>query len=121
MDQVAFVRDLSKWLSSRSGAAAKDRTDKHPVMPGSLTPARGFIGFVLFESGATKEALAEFGATTVREQNRYSGYVGAKWNSHLPHSRSVRIWHFCDMDFRFRRGADVWLTWPGGRSLTQAV
>jgi hypothetical protein len=70
MDQVAFVSDLSKWLSSRSGAAAKDRTDKHPVMPGSLT---GFIGFVLFESGATKEALAEFGATTVREQNRYNG------------------------------------------------
>jgi hypothetical protein len=36
-------------------------------MPGSLTPARGFIGFVPFESGATKEALAELGATTVRE------------------------------------------------------
>jgi len=89
MDQVAFVRDLSRWLSSRFGAAAKDRTDKHPVMPGSLTPARGFIGYVLFESGVTKEALAEFGATTGREQNRYNEYVGRKWNSHLPRSRNV--------------------------------
>src|SRR5437588_3704507 len=93
-----FNGPWTKWLLSatfRDGylhvlePPPRIRTDKHPVMPGSLTPARGFIGFVLFESGVTKEALAEFGATTVREQNRYNEYVGRKWNSHLPRSRNV--------------------------------
>jgi Tfp pilus assembly protein PilF len=65
-------------LHAMSAAAdAEDKTDKHPVTPGPLAPAREFYGFMLLERGMPKEALAAFEATMAKEPNRFDGYVGA--------------------------------------------
>jgi tetratricopeptide (TPR) repeat protein len=56
---------------------AEDNTEKAPVTPGSLAPARELYGFMLLDRGMAKEALAVFEATMAKEPNRFNGYVGA--------------------------------------------
>ncbi|MEW6452021.1 MAG: hypothetical protein AB1490_15305 [Pseudomonadota bacterium] len=65
-------------LKAMSAAAdAEDKTEKSPVTPGPLAPARELYGFMLLERGMNKEALAAFEATKLKEPNRYLGYAGA--------------------------------------------
>ena len=56
---------------------AEDNTEKAPVTPGPLAPARELYGFMLLDRGMAKEALAVFEATMSKEPNRFNGYVGA--------------------------------------------
>ena len=58
-------------------ADAEDKTEKHPVTPGPLAPARELYGVMLLERGMAKEALAAFEATLKKEPNRLGTYVGA--------------------------------------------
>ena len=65
-------------LAAMSAAAdAEDKTDKHPVTPGPLTPARELYADMLLERGMAKEALAAFEATMAKEPNRFNAYLGA--------------------------------------------
>ena len=65
-------------LKAMSAAAdAEDGTDKHPVTPGVLKPARELYGVMLLERGMAKEALVAFEATLKKEPNRLGAYVGA--------------------------------------------
>jgi tetratricopeptide (TPR) repeat protein len=65
-------------LAAMSAAAdAEDKTEKAPVTPGPLAPARELYGAMLLERGMAKEALAAFEATKAKEPNRYHGFVGA--------------------------------------------
>ena len=65
-------------LKAMSAAAdAEDNTEKSPVTPGSLAPARELYGAMLLERGVAKEALVAFEATKAKEPNRFNGYVGA--------------------------------------------
>ncbi|HEX3340418.1 MAG TPA: hypothetical protein VHT68_14740 [Pseudolabrys sp.] len=65
-------------LNAMSAAAdAEDKTEKHPVTPGSPKPARELYGAMLLESGHPEEALAAFEATLKKEPNRLGAYVGA--------------------------------------------
>jgi len=65
-------------LKAMSAAAdAEDKTEKHPVTPGVLRPARELYGAMLLESGNANEALAAFEATLRKEPNRLGAYVGA--------------------------------------------
>jgi tetratricopeptide (TPR) repeat protein len=64
-------------LKAMSAAAdAEDSTEKSPVTPGSLAPARELYGAMLLDRGMAKEALAAFEATMAKEPNRFNGYVG---------------------------------------------
>ena len=56
---------------------AEDKTEKSPVTPGPLAPARELYGFMLIDRGMSREALAVFEATMAKEPNRFNGYVGA--------------------------------------------
>jgi tetratricopeptide (TPR) repeat protein len=65
-------------LKALSAAAdAEDKTEKSPVTPGPLAPARELYGDMLLERGMAKEALAAFEASKTKEPNRFRGYVGA--------------------------------------------
>jgi tetratricopeptide (TPR) repeat protein len=67
--------DALKAMST--AADAEDKTEKAPVTPGPLAPARELYGFMLLERGMAKEALTAFEATMAKEPNRFNGYVGA--------------------------------------------
>jgi predicted Zn-dependent protease len=65
-------------LKTMSAAAdAEDKTEKAPVTPGPVAPARELYGEMLLERGMMKEALAAFEATKAKEPNRFRGYAGA--------------------------------------------
>jgi len=65
-------------LKTMSAAAdVEDKTEKSPVTPGPLAPARELYGQMLLERGKPREALAAFEATKAKEPNRFRGYAGA--------------------------------------------
>jgi hypothetical protein len=61
----------------RGASDREDATDKHPVTPGPITPARELLGELLLELNAPAEALAAFEASHRAEPNRFRGLYGA--------------------------------------------
>jgi tetratricopeptide (TPR) repeat protein len=61
----------------RATADAEDKTEKAPVTPGPLAPARELYGDMLLERGKAREALAAYEATMAKEPNRFNGFAGA--------------------------------------------
>jgi hypothetical protein len=61
----------------RAAAEAEDKTEKHPVTPGPLAPARELYGAMLLERGMMKDALVAYEAVLKKEPNRLAAYIGA--------------------------------------------
>jgi len=61
----------------RAAADAEDQTEKHPVTPGPLAPARELYGTMLLDRGSASEALTVFEASMTKEPNRFNGIAGA--------------------------------------------
>jgi hypothetical protein len=61
----------------RAAADREDASEKHPVTPGPIVPARELLGELLLDLGRPAEALREFEASQQREPNRLRGYYGA--------------------------------------------
>ena len=61
----------------RSAAEVEDSTEKHPVTPAPVVPARELLGEMLLELNQPAEALLEFEASSGREPNRFNGLFGA--------------------------------------------
>ncbi len=76
---VTYARgDKAAALAAMSAAAdAEDKTEKAPVTPGPLAPARELLGDMLLDAGRPREALAAFEAVQVKEPNRFNAYAGA--------------------------------------------
>jgi hypothetical protein len=89
-DQVALQIEIVKaWTAyalgdsraaleqMRLAADHEDATDKHPVTPGPLAPARELYGEMLLLSEQPAAALFEFQRSQEKEPNRLRGYYGA--------------------------------------------
>jgi tetratricopeptide (TPR) repeat protein len=61
----------------RAAANLDDATEKHPVTPGAVLPAREQLGELLLELGRPAEALAEYEASLKRAPRRLIGLYGA--------------------------------------------
>lgn len=61
----------------RSAADLEGTTDKNPVTPGAIVPARELLGEMLLETGDPAQALREFEASLGKEPNRFNGFSGA--------------------------------------------
>ena len=88
--QVAIERQIAEaWLANaerrnddavrlmRAAADLDDATEKHPVTPGALLPAREQLGELLLELGRPAAALAEYEASLARAPRRLLGLYGA--------------------------------------------
>ena len=88
--QVSILRQIaSAWLAQAEGkgeesvrlmrAAAEldDATEKHPVTPGAVLPAREQLGELLFELKEPAAALLEFETSLRSTPNRFNGLYGA--------------------------------------------
>jgi tetratricopeptide (TPR) repeat protein len=62
---------------ARSAADLDDATDKHPVTPGAILPAREQLGELLLELKQPVEALREFETSFSSTPNRFNGLYGA--------------------------------------------
>jgi tetratricopeptide (TPR) repeat protein len=89
-DQVDIQRLLvAGWLARaegrhddalqlvRAAADREDLTEKHPVTPGPIAPARELLGELLLDLGQPHLALREFEASQQKEPHRFRGYYGA--------------------------------------------
>ncbi len=61
----------------REAAESDDATEKHPVTPGALLPAREQLGELLLELQEPAAALREFEASFRNTPNRFNGLYGA--------------------------------------------
>ncbi len=61
----------------RSAADLEDSTEKHPVTPGAIVPARELLGELLLELREPRQALKEFEASLLVSPNRFNGLYGA--------------------------------------------
>jgi len=88
--QVAIERQIAEaWLARaegrndaavqimRAAADLDDATQKHPVTPGALLPAREQLGELLLELGRPADALTEYHAALARAPRRLAGLYGA--------------------------------------------
>lgn len=88
--QVSIERQIAEgWLAQaegrsdealrlmRAAADLDDATEKHPVTPGAVLPAREQLGELLLELGRPAEALPAFEASLKRAPRRLAGLYGA--------------------------------------------
>jgi hypothetical protein len=61
----------------RSAADLEDSSDKHPVTPGSIVPARELLGDMLLEANQPAQALIEYERSLNSAPNRFHGLAGA--------------------------------------------
>jgi hypothetical protein len=84
-DQVEIQRlSAAAWLArgekkadeaialERQAAELEAKTEKHPVTPGAIVPARELLAELLLESGKAEEALAEAERVLAASPNRYN-------------------------------------------------
>jgi len=82
-------RELAAWIAFAEGkhaeasqlmtgaAELEDSTEKRPVTPGPIIPAREQLGDLLFEAKDPSAALREFEASLRSAPNRFNGLYGA--------------------------------------------
>ncbi|MFO0987899.1 MAG: hypothetical protein U1F37_11115 [Alphaproteobacteria bacterium] len=67
-EALAQMRVAAEW---------EDKTEKHPVTPGPIIPARELLGDMLILAGNHSEALAAYEHSMTVEPNRFRGLAGA--------------------------------------------
>ena len=75
--QHAEGKDEEALRQLREAADLDDATDKHPVTPGSIFPAREQLGELLLELKQPAAALKEFEASFRNTPERFNGLYGA--------------------------------------------
>lgn len=86
-------RDESLRLM-RAAAELDDSTEKHPVTPGALLPAREQLGELLLELKEPAEALREFETSLQSTPKRFNGLYGAARAAALAGDRKRAETHY---------------------------
>ena len=60
-----------------AAADMEDKTEKHPVTPGEVIPARELLGDMLLQMNQTQKALEAYEADLKTHPNRFNGLYGA--------------------------------------------
>jgi tetratricopeptide (TPR) repeat protein len=71
-----------------AAADLEDSTDKHPVTPGAVLPARELLGEMLLELQKPQQALKEFEASLRVSPNRFNGLFDAAKAAELSGDRT---------------------------------
>ena len=61
----------------RLAADMEDKTEKHPVTPGEVLPARELLGDMFYQMNKVGEALEAYEANLKKHPNRFNGLYGA--------------------------------------------
>src|SRR5262245_14740379 len=86
----------------RSAADLEDITEKHPVTPGPIVPARELLGDLLLELQEPGQALQAFEASLRTSPNRFNGLSGAARAAQLvgdtekAHTYYAKLVSLCD-------------------------
>ena len=96
---VAFARGEreSAIATMREAAEREARTDKHPVTPGPLFPAREQLGEMLLIMGRYPDALREYEAVQQTEPRRFRAVYGAARAAELLGDREAARRHYSNL------------------------
>jgi Tfp pilus assembly protein PilF len=108
--QVSIERQVAEaWLAFAEGkkdealtgmravADLDDATEKHPVTPGAVLPAREQLGDLLLELGRPAEAMREFEAALSRAPRRLAGLYGAARAAKLAGNASAASRYYAEL------------------------
>ncbi|HVR42017.1 MAG TPA: hypothetical protein VMS56_01125 [Thermoanaerobaculia bacterium] len=84
-------RDDDALARLRSAADREDATEKSPVTPGAVVPAREMLGDLLLELGRPSDALAEYERSLADNPNRLNGLTGAARAAQLAGARAKAL------------------------------
>jgi tetratricopeptide (TPR) repeat protein len=73
----------------QAAADLEDSTEKHPVTPGPIIPARELLGDLLIEMKQPAKALQEFETSLKHSPNRFNGLYGAARAAELAGDRKL--------------------------------
>jgi tetratricopeptide (TPR) repeat protein len=115
--QIEIERQIAEaWLAHGSGkdgdavrlmrAAADldDATEKHPVTPGAILPAREQLGELLLALGRPADAVKEYEASLQRAPRRLAGLYGAAQAAQLAGQTSKAGHYFAELAAMTERG-----------------
>jgi tetratricopeptide (TPR) repeat protein len=69
-------------------------TEKHPVTPGEILPARELFADMLLDMGRYREALAEYETALKRSPNRFNSLYGAGLAAELGNNKSRAVLYY---------------------------
>ena len=87
--QFATGDSLGGLATARAAADTEDVTDKHPITPAELLPARELLGDMLLAAGRYAEARTAYQATLAREPGRARSLFGAARAAELAGDRAT--------------------------------
>ncbi|AXY72788.1 hypothetical protein D3H65_01850 [Paraflavitalea soli] len=83
------IKTAEAWMNLKAGnkaealslmqqaAELEDKTEKHPVTPGEVIPAREFLGDLLLQMNEPGKALEAYEENLKKHPNRFNGLYGA--------------------------------------------
>lgn len=78
----------------REAAAMEDATEKHPVTPGEVVPARELLGDMLIAMGQYTKALEAYEENLKRHPGRFNGLYGAALAAHRSGQKAKAIAYY---------------------------
>ena len=78
----------------QKAAELESSTEKHPVTPGEVLPARELLADMLLEMGRYQEAQAEYEAALNRSANRFNSLYGAGRAAELGKNRDQAVSYY---------------------------
>ena len=87
--------EMEKSLVMMIAAAdLEDATEKNPVTPGQLLPAREMLGDLLLEMNKPKEAFKQYELTFEKNPNRLNALYGAGKSAELIGDKEKAVFYF---------------------------
>ena len=75
--QFASANKANAIVTMKLAADMEDSTEKHPVTPGEVLPARELLGDMLMQTKQNKEALLAYETALQKSPNRFNSLYGA--------------------------------------------
>ncbi len=78
----------------QKAAVLESSTEKHPVTPGEILPARELLADMLLDMGRYREAQAEYETALKRSPNRFNSLYGAGLAAELGNNKSQAVLYY---------------------------
>jgi tetratricopeptide (TPR) repeat protein len=78
----------------QKAAELESSTEKHPVTPGEILPARELLADMLFDMGRYREAQTEYETALERSPNRFNSLYGAGLAAELGGNKSEAVFYY---------------------------
>jgi tetratricopeptide (TPR) repeat protein len=87
-------RKIEALKIMQKAAELESSTEKHPVTPGEILPARELLADMLLDMGRYREAQTEYETTLKRSPNRFNSLYGAGLAAELGNNKSRAVFYY---------------------------